>query len=249
MNLLAESALNFRPSPERKTELYQTNTQHNFENFGEPGEADKKSLLGLSEMSERAVQTATSCLSPVLDSKASIKLLSPSRRGSEVGGVLDPPSVFNLPGSPSELSMGKRVRKLKKRKVLKKAQGTEQPESSDTDIEGETSKPRWLRPRRRPSGGSQVSTSTQQTEDREGDLHMDSSEDVQKTSHVKIEPPDVSPAELTATLDSEENMEVSAACQQPHVDVPDSSRPEPQSLACNEVTSTSDMEICKSSER
>lgn len=61
--------------------------------------------------------------------------------------------------------------------------------------------------------------------------------------------PQVAPAELTPTLDSEDSMEVTAACQQPHVQVPDSSRPEPPSLACNEVTSTSDMELCKSSER
>lgn len=66
-----------------------------------------------------------------------------------------------------------------------------------------------------------------------------------------VELPQVPPTELTLNLDSEENMEVITACPQPHVDVlvPDSSRPEPQSLACNEVTSTSDMDICKSSER
>ncbi|XP_071353627.1 zinc finger protein 106 [Trachinotus anak] len=274
-----DSALNFHPSLERKSELYQTNTELMWEKFGDR----KESPSGLAETTEKAIQTATHCHTHSPDSKASIKLLSPSRRGSEVGGAVDcattktfeppsVPSVLNQPASPSELSNGKRVRKLKKRKVLKKAQGTEQPESSDTEIDGEPLRPRWLRPCRRPSGGSQVSTSTLPTEDREGELNMESSEDAHKmpcpaprpekpdhsSSKDMVELPQVAPAELTLNLDSEESMEVTAACQQPHMDapapaptpvqIPDSSRPEPQSLACNEVTSTSDMEICKSSE-
>lgn len=268
---LADPALNFQPSPERKPELYQTNTEHHWENFGEPTDC-KESLSGLVETTERAVQATRNSLTP--DSKTSIKLLSASRRGSEAGSVvdcaatqsLDPPSVpsiLNMPASPSELRGGKRVRKLKKRKVLKKAQGVEQPESSDTEIDGEALRPRWLRPRRRPSGSSQVSTSTQPSEDREGDMNMEGGEEASRQlcptiKHEKIElksPKNMvalPPAELTVNLDSEESMEVTAACQQPHMvqaQVPDSSRPEPQSLACSEVTSTSDMDICRSSER
>ncbi|XP_044022577.1 zinc finger protein 106 [Siniperca chuatsi] len=277
-----DPALNFQPSPERKPELYQTNTEHNWENFGEPADC-KESLSGLVETTEKAIQATRNCLTSLPDSKTSVKLLSASRRGSEVGSVVDcaatqsfeppsVPSVLNLPASPSELRSGKRVRKLKKRKVLKKAQGTEQPESSDTEIDGEALRPRWLRPRRRPSGSSQVSTSTQPSEDREGDMNMEGGEEASRVLNPKIKPekvefklpknmvelPQVAPAELTVNLDSEESMEVTAACQQPHMDapiptpppvqVPDSSRPEPQSLACNEVTSTSDMDVCKSSE-
>lgn len=157
------------------------------------------------------------------------------------------------------------MRKLKKRKVLKKAQGTEPPESSDTELDGEALSPRWVRPRRRPSGSSQVSTSTQPSEDRDADVNMEGGEEPPRqlcptVRHEKSDPkspkhmvelPQVPPTELTLNLDSEENMEVITACSQPHADVlvPDSSRPEPQSLACNEVTSTSDMDICKSSER
>ncbi|XP_039992519.1 zinc finger protein 106 [Xiphias gladius] len=277
----ADPALNFQPSPERKPELYQTNTEHIWENFGEPADC-KESLSGLVATTEKAMQTTRNCLTPLPDSKASIKLLSPSRRGSEVGSVVvceatksfqppSVPSVLNLPSSPSELS-GKRVRKLKKRKVLKKAQGTEQPESSDTELDGEPLRPRWLRPRRRPSGGSQVSTSSLPTEDREGDMNMDCSEEARRllfpavklekadrnSSKRMVELPQVASAELTVNVDSEEHMEVTAASQRPHRDAllpapnpvqdPDSSQPEPQSLACNEVTSTSDMDICKSSE-
>uniref|UniRef100_A0A4W6DFG0 Zinc finger protein 106 n=1 Tax=Lates calcarifer TaxID=8187 RepID=A0A4W6DFG0_LATCA len=199
-------------------------------------------------------------------------------RGSEVGSIVDcaatksfeppsVPSVLNLPPSPSELSSGKRVRKLKKRKVLKKAQGTEQPESSDTEIDGEPLRPRCPRPRRRPSGGSQVSTSTLSKEDREGDMNMESGKEavgylvptirLTRIDHSSfkqmVELPQVAPAELTVNLDSEESMEVTGACPQPQTDtpaptptavqVPDSSIPEPQSLACNEVTSTSDMDV------
>ncbi|XP_041809855.1 zinc finger protein 106 [Chelmon rostratus] len=273
-------ASNFQPSPERKPELYQTNTEHNWENFCKPADC-KESLSGLVETTEKAIQATRNALTPSADSKASI--LSACRRGSEVGTVVDcsaiqsfeppsVPSVLNVPASPSELRNGKRIRKLKKRKVLKKALGTEQPESSDTEIDGEAMRPRWLRPRRRPSGSSQVSTSTQPSEDRDADMNLKEGEeasgqlfatikhenaDHKSPKHV-VELPQVAPAELTLNLDSEESMEVTAACQQPHMDalvpasspahIPDSSRPEPHSLACNEVTSTSDMDVCKSSE-
>ncbi|XP_035529592.1 zinc finger protein 106 [Morone saxatilis] len=272
-----DPALNVQPSPERKPELYQTNTEHNWENFGEPADC-KESLSGQAGTSEKSIQARRSCLTPLSDSKASVKLPSPSRRGSEAANVVDcaaeqffePLSILPQPTSPSELRSGKRVRKLKKRKVLKKAQGTEQPESSDTEIDGEALRPRWLRPRRRPSGSSQVSTSTQPSEDRDGDVNMEGAEEasrqlsppikldrVEAPKHM-VELPQLPPTELTLNLDSEESMEVTAACQQPHMDallpapppaqVPDSSRPDPQSLACNEVSSTSDMDICKSSE-
>uniref|UniRef100_A0A3Q3XHD4 C2H2-type domain-containing protein n=1 Tax=Mola mola TaxID=94237 RepID=A0A3Q3XHD4_MOLML len=206
---------------------------------------------GLVETVNKATQATKNCPSPLADFKPSTKLLSHSRRDSEVGSVADcgatqsfesasGPSLLNMPASPSELKSGKRVRKLKKRKVLKKAQGTEQPESSDTELDGEALRPKWLRSRRRLSGGSQVSTSTQPSADRDADLSQ------------------VAPAEIDLKLDSEDGMEVTAACQQPHMDAlvpasppalgPNTSRAGPQSLACNEVTSTSDIDICKSSE-
>ncbi|XP_034076500.1 LOW QUALITY PROTEIN: zinc finger protein 106 [Gymnodraco acuticeps] len=211
---------NFQPSPER----YSTNTDQKWEVFNDPADS-KESLSELVETMERATQASRSCL----DSKASIKLLSVSRRSSEVGSVADsaasshyfePPSAVHLPTSPPESRSGKRVRKLKKRKVLKKAGGTEQAESSDTELDGETMKPRWLRPRRRTSGGSPVSTSTPPSEER------DVKKEDPETHKYKVEIP---PAE------EEEEMEVTEACLQPHI-------------ACNEVTSTSDMDVCRSSE-
>ncbi|KAK1894285.1 Zinc finger protein 106 [Dissostichus eleginoides] len=217
---------NFQPSPER----YSTNTDQNWEIFNDPADS-KESLSELVETMERATQASRSCL----DSKASIKLLSVSRRSSEVGSVADsaasshtfePPSAVHLPTSPPELRSGKRVRKLKKRKVLKKAGGTEQAESSDTELDGETMKPRWLRPRRRTSGGSPVSTSTPPSEERDvNTAAVEVKKEDPKTHKYKVVIP---PAE-------EEEMEVTEACLQPHI-------------ACNEVTSTSDMDVCRSSE-
>lgn len=222
---------------------------------------------------ERAVQTTRSGVLSLPDVKPSLELLSQSRRDAEVRSVADgaaPPS-FAPPASlplldeaapPSELKSGRRVRKLKKRKTPKKSQGTEPPESSDTELDGEALRPRWLRSRRRPSGGSQVSTSTQPSEDRDADVNMEVGEEAptQLPQSITLQKTDFRPpkplVELMLNLDSEESMEVIAACQHPHMDapappaqLPDPSRPEARSLACNEVTSTSDMDICRSSER
>lgn len=258
----SDLALHFQSSPERNPEPYQNNSENNCENV-EEHEDSKESLTGLTESVEGASQTARVFLAPQCDSKSSLKLLSPSRRGSEVGSAADsavpptfePPSALTLPNSPSELRSGKRVRKLKKRKVLKKAQGVEQPESSDTELDGEALRPRWLRPRRRPSGSSQVSTSTLPLEDRDmsmeaaEELSQQSKEDSKSPSHT-LEPP---PAELRLNSDQEESMEVNTDCQQALEDqtTPSdhiSSTVQQHSLACNEVSSTSDMDVCRSSE-
>ncbi|KAK5857917.1 hypothetical protein PBY51_011126 [Eleginops maclovinus] len=233
------------PPAASSPECYQTNTDPNWESFHDPADS-KESLLELVETVERAKQATRSCL----DSKASIKLLSGSRRSSEVGSVADsaashtfePPSAVNLPTSPPELRSGKRVRKLKKRKVLKKAGGAEQPESSDTELDEETMKPRWLRPRRRPSGGSQVSTSTPPSEERD-----ESMEGVEEAVKRQKENPEPHKHKVEMPPAEEEEMEV---CLQPLMQTPvlDSCKAEPRSLACNEVTSTSDMEVCRSSE-
>lgn len=225
-------------------------------------------------MVEKSTQVTRDCVASLPDVKPSLELLSQSRRDSETAGVADraatqlfasPPSLspLHIPASPSELKSGKRVRKLKKRKALNKSQGTEPPESSDTELDGAALRPRWLRSRRRASGGSQVSTSTQPSEDRDADISMDVGEDAPRLPQsIKQEETDFRPPQpvpgLALNLDSEDSMEVTAACPHPPMDrlaptppaqVPETPRAESQSLACNEVTSTSDMDICKSSER
>ncbi|CAG01232.1 unnamed protein product, partial [Tetraodon nigroviridis] len=222
---------------------------------------------------EKATQVTRDHITCPPDIKPPLELLSQSRRDSEMTSLADcaappsfarPPSLspLNVPASPAELKNGKRVRKLKKRKTLKKSQGTEPPESSDTELDGEALRPRWLRSRRRASGGSQVSTSTPPAED-DAEVGMDVGAEAPRQLAQSVEPevtdfrPPHPVVDLTLNLDSEDSMEVTAACQHPHTDtpvasppaqVPDTSRPESQSLACNEVTSTSDMDICKSSE-
>nr|XP_057933494.1 zinc finger protein 106 isoform X2 [Doryrhamphus excisus] len=198
--------------------------------LGQSGDV-KDSTLGLLEPNEKAVQAVHHLHN--LDLKTSVQLMSASsRRSSETGSlaerspspVFETPAVPNTAESPCEMHGGKRVRKLKKRKVLEKAHGNVQPESSDTEMDAETSRPRWPRPNRRSSSSSAHSTQALL--------------------------PDTDPPVLM-----EEKMEVTETCQQllgtslsPPASIPDSSRTEQPSLACNEVTSTSDMDICKSSE-
>lgn len=255
-----------RPSPKRKPELHQAGCT--WEDFG--GSADVKASSS-AEVMEKAVQVTRDCLPSLADVKPSfgdVEVRSVAERAAPQAFTSSSLPLLNMP--PSELKNGKRVRKLKKRKTLKKSQGTEAPESSDTELDGEALRPRWLRSRRRPSGGSQVSTSTQPSDDRDADVTMDVGEEAagqlpqstrQEGTGFRPPPPPPPPpvVELSASLDSEEGMEVIAACQLPHraalvpsppAQVPDTSgAPEAPSLACNEVTSTSDMDICRSSER
>lgn len=208
------------------------------------------------EMMERAVQATGGGAPPPPDVKPSFELLSHGSRDVEGRSVAPPPS---LPPPPSELRSGKRVRKLKKRKTAKKWQGPEAAESSDTEADGEALRPRWPRPRRRPSGGSQVSTSTPPSEEPDADADMEVGAEApgQPPPGLTLGEGDFRPpkplVELMLNLDSEESMEVIAACHAlaptGPAQLPEPPRPEAHSLACNEVTSTSDMDICRSSER
>ncbi|XP_062325034.1 zinc finger protein 106 [Osmerus eperlanus] len=117
----------------------------------------RASLQGMKVQSvERAVQTSRPLPSPETKPFSGPPL--PCRRGSQPGA----PEPAAPP--PPEPRTGKRVRKLKKKRVLRQAQGPEQGQNSDTELEGESSsRPhRRLRLRRRP-GGAQVSTSTSTT--------------------------------------------------------------------------------------
>uniref|UniRef100_A0A3Q4GU22 Zinc finger protein 106a n=1 Tax=Neolamprologus brichardi TaxID=32507 RepID=A0A3Q4GU22_NEOBR len=210
-------------SPERHPELYPSN-------FREPADSKEKSLT-LIETTEKAIQTARNSLTSLADTKSPLKPLLPMRDcevndSADIPSFKSPlaPSILNIPASPSELRTGKRVRKLKKRKALKKAQGTEQFESSDTEMDEEASRPRCPRTRRRPSGGSQVSTSSLPTEDREGDMNIEGDKKPLKMlfPSAKLEKAEQkSPAELPheatadimVNLDSEGSMEVTVAGQ------------------------------------
>ncbi|XP_051943016.1 zinc finger protein 106 [Hippocampus zosterae] len=205
----------------------------------EKTESDARSPSGLAESTEKPVQATF-----LPDSKDDVKLSASSRRSPETCGPADHLPTFETPqapnaspGSLSELSSGKRVRKLKKRKVLEKAHSNALPESSDTEMDAEASRPRWSRQQRRASSGSgstQVSTSSLP---RGGDILMEEDAKPRKQEvEVKME--------TGATFEQP----LGTTSFFPAAHIPDSSRSEQPSLACNEVTSTSDMDICKSSE-
>ncbi|XP_077416145.1 zinc finger protein 106 [Vanacampus margaritifer] len=202
---------------------------------------DTCSLSASVESTEKAVQATF-----LPDSKDNVKLLLAIRRNSETGSLADrshspafetPQAPNASPGSPSESRGCKRVRKLKKRKVLEKAHGNALPESSDTEMDAGASRPRWTRSQRRASSGS-------------GSTHVSTSS-LPGGGDVKMEE-DAKPLKQEVEV----KMETGATFEQPlgttsffaAAHIPKSSRCEQPSLACNEVTSTSDMDICKSSE-
>uniref|UniRef100_A0A1A8IW51 C2H2-type domain-containing protein n=1 Tax=Nothobranchius kuhntae TaxID=321403 RepID=A0A1A8IW51_NOTKU len=246
---IAGSACNFQSSPARRPESYHTIC-------AQPA--------GGKERSPGQLETTTSNYSISSDYQTFMKPLSSCRGGSEPGSAADcadrqsrrSTSLPHVPASPSELGTGNRVRKLKKRKALKKALGMERPESSDTEMDEEALRPRW-RQRRRPSGGSQASTSSQPTDDREVHTGKDGNkknpfpalkpEKDQNSPKQMVELPQAAAAGPVEDLDEEESMEVTTACQQHQTPAPPSTM-EPQSLACDKVSSTSDMDVCKSSE-
>uniref|UniRef100_A0A8C5GKX9 Zinc finger protein 106-like n=1 Tax=Gouania willdenowi TaxID=441366 RepID=A0A8C5GKX9_GOUWI len=172
-----------RPSPENKPQHHQTD-------FKVPP-FTKEEEQEPTEETEALLQTTSA------GPQTSRKLLSTSRRSSEISESAD----FHCfqPPSAAELKSGKRVRKLKKRKVLNKAQSGELPQSSDTEMDDETARPSRLRARRRASEGSQVSTSSLQTE--EGETNAESSvkdatlrkvEEKPSAPHSSVLNPDVS---------------------------------------------------------
>ncbi|RVE56877.1 hypothetical protein OJAV_G00210690 [Oryzias javanicus] len=193
-------------------------------------------------------QAASSVLIQGTIHPSTIKL-SPSCRGSGEGTAADCPSALNTPPHHPEQKSGARVRKLKKKKSLKKAAaGAKRPESSDSEGDEEACRPRWMRLRRRASAGSQSSSCSLPADDREGSRALRLMSPVINVQKVD---PCLYKHDEQENPDSIESMEVSPACHtQPPASPPRPSirGPEPQSLACSQVSSTSDMDLCKSSE-
>uniref|UniRef100_A0A667Y963 Zinc finger protein 106 n=1 Tax=Myripristis murdjan TaxID=586833 RepID=A0A667Y963_9TELE len=223
-------------SPERRSELYLTNREATQESFGVPAES-KDSLSGVVQIIEGTSQSTRDSLPPLSDSNTHIALSSGSRRSSETWSVAEPTvgqSVKSCTVSLVRLCLpearaGKRVRRRKKRGVLRKAQGVEQPESSDSEEEGEATRPRWIRARRRPSGGSHVSTSTPPAtvEDEKCDRFMEGDKEEVEEASGPLSPadkPEEAPLEMVelhlvapddpvhvSTAEPEESMEVTTA--------------------------------------
>ncbi|XP_052437270.1 zinc finger protein 106 isoform X1 [Carassius gibelio] len=176
------------------------------------------------------------------------------------------------PLSPSnhlETNPVKRVRKLKKRKCLNKAKLNEQPEISESELDAEQPAPRptrKCRPHRR-SSNINVSPSTPEEKDENEEMvvteasraqqqgaklatppvngdHSESSE----LEMVELPPPDIDIVNLDS---SDEEMPEKKAKGSSTADTTDHAVTDPQNFACNEVTSTSEIDtssIVKTSE-
>uniref|UniRef100_A0AAR2JH24 C2H2-type domain-containing protein n=1 Tax=Pygocentrus nattereri TaxID=42514 RepID=A0AAR2JH24_PYGNA len=189
---------------------------------------------------ESAQESTEMCLSAI-SSDHKMSSLPQSRRASQEP-MLDPSSPHaSLPLNPlspkpsppsavQEAKAGKRVRKLKKKKALRKAQGSEQPDISDSELDAEQPiRPlRKLRTRRRPSGSSLLAAEAQDTESSE--LEM-------------VELPQTVPAEVVnlETSDPDEGVQEDMSPAQVSKESA-ALKTRAQKLACNEVTSTSEID-------
>ncbi|KAB5562305.1 hypothetical protein PHYPO_G00016370 [Pangasianodon hypophthalmus] len=187
--------------------------------------------------------------------------------------TLDPPSSPNSvspslnPVSPKcspprnslEAKAGKRVRKLKKKRVLRNAQGTKQPDISDSELDaGEPLRPvRKLRPRRRTSG-SCSSPPAAAAEEKEESMELTAAPDPPETKGPTLTPAgketqdsdssELEMVELPQTVPTEVVNLDSSDPDEEERNPPQVSREsatemtQTQNLACNEVTSTSEID-------
>ncbi|KAI4875300.1 hypothetical protein NFI96_022581, partial [Prochilodus magdalenae] len=178
--------------------------------------------------------------------------------------VLDPPSpsatlslnpLSPKPSPPSavqEAKAGKRVRKLKKKKVLRKAQGSGQPDISDSELDAEQpARPiRKLRNRRRPSGSS---SSFFPAEEKDEGMEVADAPNPSQTPEPTPAPTEkeaqdadsseLEMMELTQTVPIEVvNLETSDPDEGVQEDISPALKTKAQKLACNEVTSTSEID-------
>uniref|UniRef100_A0A4W4G9J1 C2H2-type domain-containing protein n=1 Tax=Electrophorus electricus TaxID=8005 RepID=A0A4W4G9J1_ELEEL len=203
---------------------------------------------------------AVSLSKPFTASQESV--LGPSPPPVAVSPLLN--SLSPKPSPPPTVQdpkAGKRVRKLKKKRVLRKAQGNEQPDASDSELDADQApRPvRKLRPRRRPSGSCPSPPATEEMDEimevagAPEPMEMKESEMAPAGKEARnsdsselemVELPQAMPTEVV-NLDSSETdegvaeedpgpPEVSKECA--------AEKTEAQRLACNEVTSTSEMD-------
>ncbi|XP_066526131.1 zinc finger protein 106 [Hoplias malabaricus] len=166
------------------------------------------------------------------------------------------------PKPTPEAKTGKRVRKLKKKKTLRKSQGSEQPEISDSELDAEHPvRPlRKIRSRRQPSD-SLSSSSLPAPEEKVESMDMADALDPPQTKEPTPTPagkqdqdtdsselemmelPQAVPAEVVnlETSDSDKDLtEDMGLAKVPKES--DALKSKAQKLACNEVTSTSEMD-------
>uniref|UniRef100_A0A8B9JD53 Zinc finger protein 106a n=1 Tax=Astyanax mexicanus TaxID=7994 RepID=A0A8B9JD53_ASTMX len=168
--------------------------------------------------------------------------------------VLDPscpPATANIPINPlfskpapasavPEPKAGKRVRKLKKKKLLKKAQASEQPDISDSELDtDQPARPvRKLRSRRRPKAPDPP-----QTKEPTPTPAGKEAQDTDSSELEMVELPQAVPSEVVNLESSDpdegvpEDVSPAQAAKKPVAQ-----KTRAQKLACNEVTSTSEID-------
>ncbi|KAA0711415.1 Zinc finger protein 106 [Triplophysa tibetana] len=181
-------------------------------------------------------------------------------------GLVNPPSPLisvklapklQTPFIQLETSPVKRVRKLKKRKCLKKAMGDEQPQISDSELEQPISRPlRKLRPQRRSNG---TSASTYTAQEKDINIKILASKANTEETELVSQPMKVGHDSDSSELEMVElppqvpkdivNLDTSDSDEMPEKKTKESvtagtvehATTEPQNLACDEVTSTSEI--------
>ncbi|XP_035242568.1 zinc finger protein 106 [Anguilla anguilla] len=192
----------------------------------------------------------------------------PPTETSTTGGTFPPPPAepaVPAPPSPAQTEprAGKRVRKLKKKRALRKSPGAEQPENSDTEQDGDvSSRPvRRIRCKRKAKGAEQVSTSTPagagQAQPQEEEVEEEPREtpppkpaaeqggaDSDDSSSLEmVELPQPGPLEVVAIDDSSDDETRPVAAETAEAPpAPDALKAEAPNLACDEVSSTSELD-------
>ncbi|XP_073683153.1 zinc finger protein 106 [Garra rufa] len=189
------------------------------------------------------------------------------RNSSSQEGLANPSSsLMSAPLSPKPLSPSnhletnpvKRVRKLKKRKCLNKAKLNDQPEISESELDAEQPAPRPIRKFRtnRRSSSTYVSPPTPEEKNENEEMVVTEASKAQpqgtklatprvKEDHsesselemVELPPPDIDIVNLDSS-DPDEMPEKKAK----ESTTTDHAVTDPQNLACNEVTSTSEID-------
>uniref|UniRef100_A0A8C1HM20 Zinc finger protein 106 n=1 Tax=Cyprinus carpio carpio TaxID=630221 RepID=A0A8C1HM20_CYPCA len=169
-----------------------------------------------------------------------------NRNSSSQEGLANPSSslmsatLSPKPLSPSnhlETNPVKRVRKLKKRKCLDKAKLNEQPEISESDLDAEqpaTRPTRKCRPHRR-SSSIYVTPPTPEEKDENEEMVV-----TEASKMVELPPPDIDIVNLDSSDPDE--MPEKKAKESATAYTTDHAVTDPQNLACNEVTSTSEID-------
>nr|XP_023683250.1 zinc finger protein 106 isoform X2 [Paramormyrops kingsleyae] len=174
-----------------------------------------------------------------------------------------PEAQSSLPSTLPESKSGNRVRRLRKKKMLRKALSGEQPENSDTEQDGEPAgRPvRKVKSRKKAKGSPTSSTSSMVTKGKEQDAAADGvssgykqrNEDADSVADCRLKMVELPQAKFSKVIsiessDSDDGSTLHTPASKKSSTLnapsppPSMPRAEPQALACDEVTSTSELD-------